>query len=392
MNILIGHNYYKDPGGEDAVFHSHAGLLERFGHQVLCYRRHNDEVNSGLFSRTRHLATLRFSRRSYRDMRRLIRDFRPDIAHFHNVYFVMTPAVFYACQDEGVPVVVSLHNFRLMCINGLLFRDHKPCEDCLQKGPCAGIKHRCYRRSLFLSSILTDMMCYHRRKHTWSRAVDRFIVATAFSRGKFVEMGIAADRIDVLPHFVENPTALSGGQGRGDFALYAGRLSNEKGVKVLLNAWRDIKGVSLYITGTGPLRVEIEEQIKREGLSNVKMLGFLQRDEYIKVLTQARFIVVPSLCYENFPRVIVEAYGYGVPVLASRLGSIEEIVADRWTGLLFTPGDAVDLASKAMALLGDKVQEARMSAEAHRTYELNYTPQHHYEVLMRIYQHVLNTR
>ena len=141
MRILVGHNHYKQAGGEDAMFSSETALLKKFGHEVCLYERHNDEIKPGIVSRISHAAALRYSKYSYDQVRSLIRSFRPEVAHFHNTFFVMTPSVFYACKDEGVPVVVSLHNFRLMCLNGLLLRDGKPCEDCLPGSRLPGIIH-----------------------------------------------------------------------------------------------------------------------------------------------------------------------------------------------------------------------------------------------------------
>ena len=268
MKILVGHNYYQQPGGEDAVFRSEVAMLKSFGHEVCLYERHNDEIKPDISSQMSNAVSLRYSQKSYDEMRALIRSFKPDVAHFHNTFFVMTPAVLYACKDEGVPVVVSLHNFRLMCINGLFFRDGKPCEDCLPGSRLPGIIHRCYRGSLPLSAIAADMTDYHWRRRTWTHMVDRFVVATEFSRKKHVTAGIPSPIITVLPHFVEEPAQIT--NIKGDYALYAGRLSQEKGVDMLLEAWKNIKDIPLYIVGTGPKQQEMEARIKDQGLTQCK--------------------------------------------------------------------------------------------------------------------------
>ncbi len=388
MRILIGHNYYQQPGGEDAVFRSEAAMLKGFGHEVCLYERHNDEIKSDILSRVSHAFSLRFACASYDQVRSLIRSFKPDVAHFHNIFFVMTPAVLYACKDEGVPVVVSLHNFRLMCLNGLFFRDHKPCEDCLHGSRLWGIIHQCYRGSLAFSAAATDMADYHWRRKTWDSVVDRLVVATEFSRKKHIQAGIPSAKITVLPHFVEGPSTST--QDRGGYALYAGRLSEEKGIGLLLKAWRHIKEFPLYIVGQGPMQKDIEAHIKDYGLTHVKMLGFLESRDYLKILAQAKILIVPSVCYENFPRVVVEAYAYGVPVLANRLGTMEEVVEDGSTGLLFSNGDPQDLAVKAMDMVRDEKKYARICANARRVYDLKYTPTRHYEGLMNIYQEMSN--
>jgi len=390
MRILIGHNYYQQPGGEDGFFRSEIAMLKSFGHEVCAYERHNNEIKSGILSRFSHASSLRFSRSAYDQARSLVRSFKPDVAHFHNTFFVMTPAVFYACKDEGVPVVVSLHNFRLMCINGLFFRDGKPCEDCLRGARISGVFHRCYRDSLTFSMIAADMINYHWRRKTWDKTVDHFVVETEFTKGKYVQAGIPSAKVTVLPNFIEKPSKNT--QDRGRHALYVGRLSQEKGMDVLLKAWRHRKEIPLYIVGQGPMQKDIEAYIKKYGLDHVKMLGFLENEDCLKVLAQAKFLIVPSLCYENFPRVVVEAYACGVPVLASRLGTMEEIVEDGTTGSLFSPGDAQDLAAKAMDMVRDDNKYAQLCVNAIQVYNLKYTPTRHYEGLMNIYQRALGIR
>jgi len=382
--ILIGHNYYQQPGGEDGFFRSEIAMLKDFGHEVCVYQRHNNEIKSDILSRLSHAASLRFSKSSYDQMRSLIRSFKPDVAHFHNIFFVMTPAVLYACKDEGVPVVVSLHNFRLMCINGLFFRDGKPCEDCLHGSRGSGIVHRCYRGSWAFSTIATDMINYHWRRKTWDNIVDHFVVETEFTKGKYVQAGISSAKITVLPNFIEKPSHNT--QDKGAYALYVGRLSQEKGIDVLLKAWRHVKGIPLYIVGQGPMQKEVEAYIKHHGLTQVKVLGYLENEDCRRVLAQAKFLIVPSLCYENFPRVVVEAYACGVPVLASRLGTMEEIVEEGTTGALFSPNDAQDLAGKAMDLIRDDNKFAQLCINARQVYDLKYTPARHYEGLMKVYQ------
>jgi len=390
MKILVGHNYYQQPGGEDAVFRSEVAMLKGFGHEVCLYERRNDEIKPDIFSRISHAASLRYSKNSYRQMCALIRSFKPDLAHFHNIFYVMTPAVLDACKDQGVPVVLSVHNFRLVCLNGLFFRGGKPCEDCLPGSRVSGIMHRCFRGSLALSVLAADMTDYHWRRKTWTDTVDRLVVATQFSKEKYVQAGIPAGKLSVLPHFVEGPPAIAKINGR--YALYAGRLSQEKGVDILLEAWKNIKDIPLYIVGTGPKQKDMETLIKDQGLSNVTMLGFLESSEFQKVLSQARFLVVPSVCYENFPRVVVEAYACGVPVLANRLGTMEEIVEEGRTGLLFSNSDPEDLAAKARSMVHDEDKYAQLCINTRQVYDLKYTPQKHYQCLLRIYESLIQKR
>jgi glycosyltransferase involved in cell wall biosynthesis len=365
VRILVGHNYYQQPGGEDSVFRSQAAMLKDFGHEVCIYERHNNEIKSDIFSRISHAASLRFSKSSYDQTRSLIRSFKPAVAHFHNTFFVMTPSVLYACKDEGVPVIVSLHNFRLMCINGLFFRDSKPCEDCLHGSRISGIIHQCYRGSFPFSVLAADMIDHHWRRKTWTNIVDHFVVATEFTRKKYIQAGIPPVKITVLPNFAQEPSHST--QASGGYALYVGRLSQEKGVDVLLKAWRHMKEFPLYIVGQGPMQKDIEAYIKDHGLAHVKMLGFLKKDE-------------------NFPLVVAEAFARGVPVLANRIGTLEEIVEDGSTGLLFSDSDPQDLAAKAMDMIRDENRYAQLCVNARQVYNLKYTPARHCEGLMNIYQ------
>ena len=248
--------------------------------------------------------------------------------------------------------------------------------------------NKCYRGSLAFSAIAADMTDYHWRRKTWTSVVDRFVVATEFSKEKHIQAGIPPDKITVLPHFVEEPPDHT--TDKGGYALYAGRLSQEKGVDVLLEAWRSIKGIPLHIVGAGPKQKEMEVFIKNEGLTNVKMFGFLKSEEYHKALAQAKFLVVPSVCYENFPVVVAEAYSYGIPVLASRLGTMQEIVEDNVNGLLFTPGDASDIASKASDVMANEKYYGQLCENARKTYELKYARPRHYQRLIEIYKTIIS--
>jgi glycosyltransferase involved in cell wall biosynthesis len=231
------------------------------------------------------------------------------------------------------------------------------------------------------------MTAYHWRRKTWNHAVDTFIVATKFSQEKHVKAGVLSAKMAVLPHFSEEPPdGMGGAQPRGDYALYAGRLSQEKGVDLLLEAWRNIKQIPLHIIGSGPKAKDMANFIKIHGLTNVKILGFQKSLDYLKTLAGAKFLVVPSECYENFPRVVADAFACGVPVVANRLGTMEEIVEDGHNGFLFAESDAADLAAKATDLVNDEKKYAQMCVNARQSFELKYTASRQYEGLMSIYE------
>ena len=383
MKIFIGHNSYQHPGGEDAVFRSEAQMLRARGHEVLLYERSNQEVQGDLPSQIAQLFSLRSSRSSYNEVRRLLRSFRPDIAHFHNTFFRMTPAVYEACHAEGVPVVQSLHNFRWVCLNGLLLRDGKVCELCSPVSRGAGIFHRCYRHSLLLSMLQADMTAYHWRQRTWLKHVDCYIVATEFTRGQFIRYGLPAGKIAVKPHFAPDAVG-SVVRHDGGYVLYAGRLSVEKGVERLLDAWEAMEDIPLLIVGSGPLEARMRERIDRSGMAHVQMLGYLSAEQFQDVLQGARVAVVPSLCYENFPRVVVEAYAAGVAVAVSRLGSLAEVVVEGVTGSMFDPLDPADMRA-VLRKMSTGRQWQLMGEQARREYGMRYTEALNYQALMDIY-------
>ena len=298
MKILVGHNYYQTAGGEDAVVRSECELLRNFGNEVMLYERSNLELNSLSFlQKIQHLWNLGWSNRSCQDFKSLLRKFRPDIVHFHNIFFMITPSVYFACREADVPVVQTQHNFRLLCSNALFYRDHRVCEDCLQKTLWQGVWHRCYRGSTFLTALVVKMLREHWKQKTWIDLIDAHIVLSQFSRQKFIQAGIPAERIFVKPNFAQSPMLVKR-QDQG-YALYLGRLSEEKGVRFLIEAWRTI-ALPLKIIGDGPLWGEMKEYIAAHDIKNVELLGYCASEKCQEYMQGAKLVVVPSQCYENF--------------------------------------------------------------------------------------------
>jgi glycosyltransferase involved in cell wall biosynthesis len=377
VKILLVHNAYQQPGGEDEVVRTEGRLLEERGHALVQFTRHNDEIErmSGVSVAG---ATL-WNRATRLDLARLLKRERPDLVHCHNTFPLISPSAYYAARDAGTPVVQTLHNYRLVCSNAQLFRDGGPCEDCIGKSlPWPGVLHACYRDDRRASAVVVAMLGLHRALGTWSRLVGRYIALTEFARRKFVEGGLPADRIAVKPNFLHPDP----GPGRGDggFALFVGRLSVEKGIQPLLRAWEGIDDVPLRIVGDGPLAPLVREA--DAGAGHVRWLGRLPQEEVQRLLGEARCLVVPSRWYEGFPRVVVEAFARGTPVVASRLGGLAEIVDEGRTGRLFRPDDAEDLARAVRSIVaGDGALRAAVRAE----FEARYTAEASYRTLMRIY-------
>ena len=391
MRILIGHNYYQIPGGEDAVARSEMNMLKSFGHEVIAYERHNNEI--GRFDPIRkaaHFVSLAHNGNSYRQLRALLREKRPEIAHFHNIYYMMTPSVYRACRDEGVPVVQSLHNYRMMCSNALLFRNGHVCEDCLEKNIWEGVRHRCFRDSAMMTAMMAFNLDRLWKKGVWVNDVDRYIVAAEFTRRKYMDRGIPVEKISYKPHFID--AQINRREKDAGYALYLGRLSQEKGVDTLLEAWQSLKDIPLKIVGTGPMEAKLKDCVVEKGLTNVEFLGFLKEKQCLDILSEATALVIPSVCYENFPRVVVESFACGVPVVASRLGSLQELIEDGETGLLFEPGNPQSLTSAVRRCFENRLKTMQMGHNARGVFEDKYTMQANHKRLLEIYQDVIDRR
>lgn len=382
MRILVLHTHYQQPGGEDSCFASETDLLHDHGHDVRPLVFDNRDLVGLEF--WRQAETVLWNQEAYRRTRATIRSHRPHVVHIHNTFPLASPAVLCAVRDEGVPVVMSLHNYRLLCVNGLFFRDGQPCEMCLGSLPWRGAVFGCYRNSRAASTVVAGKLALHRRLGTWSM-VDACTALTEFARQKFLKAGFASSKMTVKPNFVHQDPGC--GTGRGGYALFVGRLSEEKGITTLLKAWSLLRGnMPLKVVGDGPLRSDVESAARN---SKVEHLGHISQKKVYALMTEASFLVFPSLCYETFGRVAMEAFATGTPVLASSIGAIGEITDHGRTGLHFRPGDPSDLAAKADWLLSHPKELADMRLEARREYETKYTADKNYQMLMDIYEQAI---
>jgi len=393
MKILLIHNLYRSrsPSGEDIVFNDECHLLRKHGHEVITYERRNDDIETfPPYKKAALLWQTTWSRQSYREIRHLIRRRKPEVAHFHNTFPLISPSGYYACQAEGVPVVQTFHNFRFFCASGLFFRDSSVCEECLRYELFRSIRYGCYRGSRIQTLPLAIMTLLRQRICKWIRQIDVFIALTKFARTKYIQAGLPASRIVVKPNFMEHPPEPR--YNHSGYAIVLGRLSPEKGVKTLLAAWKKVGDVPLKILGDGSQRAELEEIVRKEKLANVQFLGFLPHAEGMQWLQNARFMIIPSIWYEGFPLAIREAFACGKPVIASRLGGMAAIIEDGRTGLLFEPGDPDDLAAKVRWLMENKKAAAQMGKAARAEFEAKYTADKNYEMLINIYQMAIETR
>ncbi|MCC7258115.1 MAG: glycosyltransferase family 4 protein [Gammaproteobacteria bacterium] len=385
LRVLVVHNHYQHRGGEDAVVESEVDLLQRHGHEVRLYSRHNDEL-AGIAAPRAALQAI-WSSRTMTDLRRLLGELPADVVHVHNVVPLVSPSVFWAARHAGVPVVQTLHNFRIACPQAMFLRDGRVCEDCLGRVPWRAVAHGCYRHSTAQSAVLALMLAAHRVAGTWDRKVSRYIALNDFCRRKFIEAGLPPARIVVKPNFVDiakgQDLAAGGAESAPRRGLFVGRLSPEKGVTLMLDALRCVPGVTLDVAGDGPGLAQVQSH------ESAHALGALSQDDVLHRMRAAAYLVLPSLWYENFPRTLVEAFACGLPVIASRLGALAELVDDGRTGLLFEPGNSRDLSEKIAWAEANPAAMRRMGDAARAEYVARYTPERNYELLMSIYEEAM---
>lgn len=383
MKIMIAHNYYGSaaPSGEDVVFRDELALLRAGGIEPVCYVQHSNNIR-GIGDKLRAGIAINGSRKVYRELRQLLAAERVDVAHFHNIYPLISPLAYRACRDEGVAVVQTLHNYRMFCANGMLLDKRGVCESCLHdKRFARAVLKGCYRDSRVASLPVAAMQ--YRQKRLWAEDVDIFIALTDFARKKYIEAGLSPEQIVVKPNFVFEQSAATHAPGNG--AIFIGRLKYEKGVDILLDAWRQLREVPLHVYGDGPEATKIVAAQEAEHLPSIRLHGQRTQAECQEALAQSQFLVMTSRLYEGFPRVIVEAYACGRPVIVPRLGGMAAVVEEGKTGLLYRPGDAGDLVEKVRWLMARPEELARMGEYALRTYQARYSPEINREQLLGIY-------
>lgn len=387
MRILVAHNYYRFRGGEATVFESEVALLKAHGHEVLTFTRDNQHIVVNNVGQTlRLLRTTLSSPETARELPRIIEAFRPDVAHFHNTLPLISPVVYRLCQQHGVPVVQTLHNYRLMCPVSTFYRDGELCELCSGKRvPWPAVRYHCYRDSTVQSVVISTMLATHWAVGTWQRRVDLYVALTEFARQKHIDGGLPADRIVVKPNFVDGDLPPRDPDTPGGFCLFVGRLSTEKGIRTLLDAWAQIDDIPIYVVGTGPLAEEVAHHPAVTG-GNVTVLGRIDREHVLAFMREARLLVFPSEWYEGFPLTVLEAYASGLPVLAANRGAAGELVVDGETGFLFEPGNADDLIARVREAWPQHERLQAMGRNARAVFEASYTPEKNYAMLMDVYR------
>ncbi len=386
MRVLLAHNFYRSsaPSGEDEVVRSEHQLLADNGFEVIPFTRHNDTLGAGALGALGAAFSNAWSFATVDALRRLIAEHRPDVAHFHNTFPQISPAAYAVCREAGVPVVQTLHNYRMFCANGLLNRAGEPCERCVGRNALPALKHACYRGSRVATLGMVLGSTLHRARGTYQTQVDRYIVLTEFARRRFIAHGLPAERISIRGNsLTHDPGA---GAGGGHYALYVGRLTAEKGVSTLIRAWRTMSGIPLRIAGDGDLRAALEHEAR--GLP-IEFLGRVSAERVIGLMKESAMLVVPSECYEGFPRVIVEAFATGTPVIAADIGGLGELINEGVDGLKFRSGSAEGLAAAALRLWEAPEMRDRQRIANRRRFEREYSPSAGLTSLQRIYRQAL---
>ncbi len=383
LRILVVHESYAIRGGEDRVVEAETASLTAREQEVHRWAVHNSEIAEWPLPRKASLLwRTSWSRDSYRQLQALVARHRPDIVHFHNTLPIISPSAIHAARDLGVGVVMTIHNYRLLCPAATFLRKGRICEDCHAHSLLRGILHGCYRGSRIQTAAVAIMLGVHRRLGTWTQCVDAFIALTDLMRSKLVAGGLPDERIHVKPNFVARPP--SGEISREDYALFLGRLSAEKGIQILLEAVPHLDGTPVKVVGTGPLEPLVRAACNSLG-PGIEFLGERPHAEAMQILSKSRLLVFPSLWYEGLPMTIIEAMARGVPVVATRLGAMAGMITDGREGLLFEPGNARDLSRCVKELSSDGDARERMSLAARATYEGNYSEERGHELLMDVY-------
>lgn len=383
MRILMVHNFYRSRGGEEACLENLTRTLTKRGHEVQTFSEDNQRIQSWL-ERIRAGLGCIFSFSAFRRMRKLLRDFSPDVVHVHNVFPLLSPSVYWAAGRHA-RVIQTVHNYRFMCANGLFLKpDGERCERCLTGNFWNAVRYVCYRKSRLESAAMAVSLYIHRQLRTYPRNISRFVAPSAFLKGRLVAAGFPEERIHLIPHFLGQMDVPSVPQESRRSILYIGRLGAEKGLLTLLAAFEGFQGWTLKIIGSGPMENLLRQ--RTQGRHDILLLGRLSSNEIQRQMDQAICLILPSECYENFPMVFLEAFRCGLPVIASRLGGMEEMVEENVNGLLFETGSASALKAALVRFIGDPPLQKKLREGALATFQKRYSEEVVYPKLMEVYE------
>jgi len=379
LKIVIAHNRYQILGGEDSVVNNELELLRRSGHEVELYERNNDHIVS-VYEKVSVAINVNYSKKSKKDFKQFLLEVMPDIVHVHNFFPALTPSIYDACMELSIPVIQTIHNYRISCAAATFLRQGQVCEKCMLGSPYNAVRYKCYKDSRIGSLAVARMIDVHRKNNTWNKKVSFFIALTKFSKKKVVEIGVDKEKILIKPNFVHKGDCSEIEFKDRNEVVFVGRISEDKGINIILTAWKKLD-IPLTMIGSGPLLNDVVE----ENNPNILALGQLSKNDVAAHIKKARFLIMASTWYEGFPMVLVEAMRAGIPVIVPKLGSMMEIVSEFETGLHFVPGNSLELAEKVETLYGNPKLCEEMGSKARQEYLNRYTPEANYLMLMYIY-------
>lgn len=395
MKILVCHNAYQQPGGEEVAVELQVELLRSRGHQVVLYQRHSRELlDYGLLEKARFPLETIASHRTTREIRDLVAHEHPALAHVHNVFPLLSPSLYVALAGAGVPIVQTVHNYRFLCPNALFYTHGQICERCKHGATHHAVRLRCYRSSYTFSAAYALAIGIHRRRGTFDR-IDRFVALTSFTADKLVEGGLAPrEKVRVLGNFLPSPLPEPAGvapddPAGGGYALFLGRLSREKGVHLLVEAFAGLPSVPLKIAGSGPEAEALARRIESLGATNVELIGRRGGAEKWALIRHALFTVTPSLWYECFPFAVLESLACGVPALVADHGGLAAMLAGRGVAVAFQPGDAADLRARAAELAADPARRRQLGKRGRALVQNEFSDRAHYHRLTGIYRELV---
>jgi glycosyltransferase involved in cell wall biosynthesis len=391
LKILQVHNRYQIPGGEDVVAANEKRLLEEHGHQVYTYSRNNSELDA--YQGIKKILipfTAVFSIKTYREVKSLIQKNDIDVVHVHNTLMMVSPSVFYAAFSCKVPVVQTLHNFRMLCPAGSFFRDGRICEECAEKGLQCSLKYSCYRGSRLQTFVSAAILKVHRVFGTYRRV--NFICLTEFNKKKLSQLNrgrkqmVDMDKVYIKPNFTYEEANFES-SSQLDYFLFVGRIEALKGIDVAIRAFEGLPDQKLVVAGDGPLMAEMKEYVGSHHMENVEFTGYLQKQELQKRYSRAKAVIMCSQCYEAFAMTIAEAYSYGVPVIAGDVGNLRNMVVENVTGIRFVYDSPEDLRENVLRY--NQMDIEKMKKNAKQFYEQRLRSEDNYKILEQIYLDIL---
>ena len=366
MRFLLVHNNYGKYSGEEAVVDKMAAMFQSHNHTVCFYRLTTEGARDKISDKIKGFTAGIYSHSGVKGIKKILRKEKPDIINVHNLYPFISPAALFECKKAGIPVVMTVHNFRLICPTGLFMRNGKPCEQCLdRKNEWSCIKYNC-EHSIFKSIGYTLRNVYARWTKAYLKNVDMFACITEFQKKKLIEAGYDKNKITVIPNSIDAPCSYT--PTSGEYIAYIGRLSYEKGYDLLVEVARKHPEIKFCFAGAQ------REQKNTDIPSNVEFAGYLQKDKLLEFIQKARFIVIPSRCYEGFPMAILEAACHGKPAIAPNHGGFTEIIGqgENAIGKLFEPGNTDDLDKQIAELWNNQTLTEELGEKAFRKLKEHY--------------------